>query len=229
MKIIIDSRMRQVEKRYLSQFGTLIELPYQDIVYDEISSHPDIFFCKINNTLFHAPNVKINSNFGIPGQSNIECDYPNDIKYNICQIGNRIIHNFKYTDSKVLSYINDNNLIKINVSQGYTKCYICQTSDISCITSDSGINNLLKLNNIDSLLLENETISLLDKNGFKTNMKGFIGGATAIIDNTFILFGDIDRLKNKESLLKHINKYHLSIKDFKNLDIIDYGSIITFD
>lgn len=229
MKIIIDSRMRQVEKRYLSQFGTLIELSYQDIVYDEISSHPDIFFCKINNTLFHAPNVKINSNFGIPGQSNIEFDYPNDIKYNICQIGNSIIHNYEYTDLKILKYINDNGLKKINVSQGYTKCNICPTSDISCITSDLGIHNSLKSNNIDSLLLEGEIIFLLDKNGFKTNMKGFIGGATAIIDNTFIIFGDINKLKNKTSLINHINKYNLKIKDFKNLDIIDYGSIITFD
>ena len=53
MKIIIDSRMRKVEKEYLSQYGDLIELPDQSSVYEEISSHPDIFFCKINNQIFH--------------------------------------------------------------------------------------------------------------------------------------------------------------------------------
>ena len=59
MKIIIDSRMRKIEKEYLSQYGDLIELPYQSSVYEEISSHPDIFFCKINNQIFQAPNLKL--------------------------------------------------------------------------------------------------------------------------------------------------------------------------
>ena len=51
MKLIIDSRMRKQEKECLSKFGELIEIPYQNTVYEEISSHPDIFFCKIDNKL----------------------------------------------------------------------------------------------------------------------------------------------------------------------------------
>ena len=47
MKIIIDSRMRNEEKEYLKKYGELIEIECQDCVYDEISAHPDIFFCKI--------------------------------------------------------------------------------------------------------------------------------------------------------------------------------------
>ena len=47
MKIIIDSRMRNEEKKYLKKHGELIEIECQDSVYDEISAHPDIFFCKI--------------------------------------------------------------------------------------------------------------------------------------------------------------------------------------
>ena len=164
MKIIIDSRMRIVEKVYLSKFGKIIELPYQNTVYDEISSHPDIFFCKINNKLFQAPNVKLT--IGIKGSSNIGYNYPNDARYNICQIGKNIIHNFEFTDFKILNYINSKRFNKINVSQGYTKCSICPTSDKSCITSDVGIDRILKSNNIDSLLLDNENISLLDKNRF---------------------------------------------------------------
>ena len=47
MKIIIDSRMREVEKEYLSRFGELVEIVPQDSVYEEISGHPDIFFTKL--------------------------------------------------------------------------------------------------------------------------------------------------------------------------------------
>lgn len=60
-------------------------------------------------------------------------------------------------------------------------------------------------------------------------MGGFIGGATAVINNIFILFGDINNLKNKKELLNHLQKYNLELKYFKNFDIIDYGSIITIN
>ena len=106
MKIIIDSKMRKVEKEYLAKYGDLIEIPYQDICYDEISSHPDIFFAKIDDVLFKAPNLKMNFPFGIIGNSLVEGKYPNDVRYNVCQIGNNIVHNFEYTDSKILDYKN---------------------------------------------------------------------------------------------------------------------------
>lgn len=229
MKIIIDSRMRNVEKEYLAQYGELIEIPYHDICYDEVSSHPDIFFAKIDGVLFKAPNVKMNLPYGIVGNSLVEGKYPNDVRYNVCQIGNNIVHNFKYTDSKIMNYITEQKMSKINVKQGYSNCSICVTSDNSCITSDMNIYKTLRPFNIDSCLIEEENIKLLDKNGLETEMRGFIGGATAVIDNTFILFGDIDYMKNKEDLLEHLRKYSLKIKDFKGLNIYDYGGIITFD
>ena len=41
----------------------------------------------------------------------------------------------------------------ITVKQGYTKCSICVTSKNSCITSDRGIDKILKGNGINSALL----------------------------------------------------------------------------
>ena len=51
---------------------------------------------------------------------------------------------------------------------------------------------------------------------------------SAIIYDKFILFGDSNKLKNLDLLLEHLNKYNLNLIDFKGLDIIDYGGIITF-
>lgn len=160
MKIIIDSRMRKIEKEYLSQYGDLIELPYQSSVYDEISSHPDIFFCKINNQIFQAPNLKLENKLETKlktkqGSNSVGAQYPEDIKYNICQIGKRVIHNFKYTDPAVAKYIDSTGIQKINIKQGYSKCSISVTSENSCITSDEGICETLKRKNIDVLLLGN--------------------------------------------------------------------------
>ena len=224
--------MRKIEKEYLSQYGDLIELPYQSSVYDEISSHPDIFFCKINNQIFQAPNLKLENKLETKlktkqGSNSVGAQYPEDIKYNICQIGKRVIHNFKYTDPAVAEYIDSTGLQKINIKQGYSKCSISVTSENSCITSDEGIYETLKRENIDVLLLDNTNIRLVDKNGLQTKMNGFIGGATAVIEDKFIIFGDSNKISNKASLIEHLNNHNLKLVDFKNLEIIDYGSIIT--
>ena len=227
MKIIIDSRMRNEEKEYLKKYGELIEIECQDCVYDEISAHPDIFFCKINDQIFQAPNLKLEKQLKTQkGSSSVGKQYPDDVKYNICQIGKKIIHNFKYTDSLVNDYINSIGLEKINIKQGYTKCSIAVTSENSCITSDEGIYKTLQKENIDVLLLRDEIIHLQDKNKNITNMNGFIGGSSCIIDNKFILFGDSDKLNSKSKLVDFLNKQKLELIDFKNLEIIDYGGII---
>lgn len=227
MKIIIDSRMRNEEKEYLKKYGELIEIECQDCVYDEISAHPDIFFCKINDQIFQAPNLKLEKQVKTQkGSSSVGKQYPDDVKYNICQIGKKIIHNFKYTDSLVNDYINSIGLEKINIKQGYTKCSIAVTSENSCITSDEGIYKTLQKENIDVLLLRDEIIHLQDKNKNITNMNGFIGGSSCIIDNKFILFGDSDKLNSKSKLVDFLNKQKLELIDFKNLEIIDYGGVI---
>ena len=227
MKIIIDSRMRNEEKEYLKKYGELIEIECQDCVYDEISAHPDIFFCKINDQIFQAPNLKLEKQLKTQkGSSSVGKQYPDDVKYNICQIGKKIIHNFKYTDSLVNDYINSIGLEKINIKQGYTKCSIAVTSENSCITSDEGIYKTLQKENIDVLLLRDEIIHLQDKNKNITNMNGFIGGSSCIIDNNFILFGDSDKLNSKSKLVDFLNKQKLELIDFKNLEIIDYGGVI---
>lgn len=227
MKIIIDSRMRNEEKEYLKKYGELIEIECQDCVYDEISAHPDIFFCKINDQIFQAPNLKLEKQLKTQkGSSSVGKQYPDDVKYNICQIGKKIIHNFKYTDHLVNEYINSVELEKINIKQGYAKCSIAVTSENSCITSDEGIYKTLQKENIDVLLLRDEIIHLQDKNKNITNMSGFIGGSSCIIDNNFILFGDSNKLKSKEQLVDFLNKQKLELIDFKNLEIIDYGGVI---
>lgn len=224
MKIIIDSRMRKKEKEYLSKLGELIEILPQNSVYDEISGHPDIFFCKLNNTLFRAPNLKME--LGALGNEKVGAKYPEDVKYNVCQIGNFVVHNFNLTDTKILEFINKNGLEKIQVNQGYSNCSICTISNNACITSDVKVYEALKSRNIDCLLLEEDNIRLLDRNGLKSNMKGFIGGATCKINDKFILFGDSNYLKNKSELLKFLNSYNLELIDFKGLEIYDYGGVM---
>lgn len=225
MKALIDGRIRDEEYEYLLNEVKLDIIPIEPskYVYPEISGHADIFYTKINNQIICSPNAKyIETNF-IIGNESVKYKYPDDVKYNVCQMGKYIIGS-KYADKKILNKIN------VFVNQGYTKCSISVTSDNSCITSDKGIYNKLKELGVDVLLLQADNIALLDSYGKFSEMNGFIGGATALVDNTFILFGDSDYLssENRENLKRHIEKHNLKFKDFKYLKIVDYGGLITY-
>ena len=217
--LIIDSRIRDDEYTYLSKYFNVLKLPLSDDVYEEISGHSDIFYCKINNEIVAAPNAKILEKDFKTGKVKVEKEYPLDVPYNICQIGNKIIGS-KYVDKRIIP--------DIIVNQGYVKCSIAVTTNKSCITTDKKIAEVLNKNNIDALHIEENNIKLLKKDKSISNMHGFIGGACLVFNNKFTLFGDIDMLKNKNKILEHINKYNLELVDFKGLDIFDYGGGIVF-
>ena len=187
-KLLIDSRVRKVEYEYLSKYFDVIKIPLSNDVYEEISGHSDIFYCKLQNKIICAPNAPI--------------------------IGS------KYTDSMIST--------NITVKQGYTKCSICVTSKNSCITSDRGIDKILKGNGINSAFIEENNIKLLKKDGKYSDMKGFIGGASFVFDNKFVLFGDIENLESKEKIIEHLKKYELELVDFKGLEVNDYGGVIIY-
>lgn len=217
--LIIDSRIREEEAQYLSKYFNIIKLALSDDVYEEISGHSDIFYCKINNKIITAPNSTFKEKQFSLGKSPVGRKYPNDVLYNICQIGENIIGS-KYVDKSIRP--------NILVKQGYVKCSICITSDNSCITTDRGIEKRLKEEKIDVLYIEEDNIKLLKKDKSISNMKGFIGGATLIYNNKFILFGDSNKLLNKNKILEHLKKYKLELVDFKGLDVYDYGGGIIF-
>ena len=98
--------------------------PLFDGVYDEISGHSDIFYCKIKDKIICAPNSPIIKKEFLVGTYKIERQYPKDVAYNACQIGENIIGS-KFTDVT----INPNIIVK----QGYTKCSISVTGKNSCI------------------------------------------------------------------------------------------------
>ena len=213
-KLIIDERIRKEEYNYLKKFFDVIKLPLSNDVYEEISGHSDIFYCKIDEKIICAPNAKIIDENFIIGSKEVKNKYPDDVIYNACQIGKWIIGS-EYTEKNIP--------VNIRVRQGYTKCSISVTSDNSCITTDEWIAKKLRMHNVDALYIKEDNIKLLNKEGQESELKGFIGGASFTFDDKFVLFGDIDKLNNKEQIIRHLEKYNLKLIDFKNLEVYDYG------
>ena len=233
MNLIIDKRMRKIEKEKLKELGyNLIEIKQSEKVYQEISSHVDIFTCKIEEKLIVEPtqydNIKsqLQENVIEQGSESVESKYPIDIKYNVCLIGKKAMHNFEYTDSKIKEELQQQGYELINTTQGYTNCSIAVIDDNSAIVTDKGLYKILEKHNIDVLYLEYEPdIKLLDDEEY-SKRKGFIGGVISRIDNNVIVSGDLNKIDKNEQIKKFIEKRSLQLIDFKDLDVIDYGGIV---
>lgn len=228
--------MRKIEKQALRNLGyELIEIKKSDSAYPEISSHVDIFACKVKDKIIIEKSAykmlknKLNNdeNILISGETMISYDYPNDIKYNVCIVGNKAIHNFKYTDSKIISELNKSNFEIINVKQGYSNCSIAVIDEKSIILSDRGLYNNLKNSGLDILFLDYiPDIKLFDENGEYSQKKGFIGGAISRIDENVVVFGDLDKIDYYGNIRNFIESRNLKIIDFEGLDVVDYGGVI---
>ena len=233
-ELIIDNRMRAIEKNKLKELGyRLIEINSNNKLYPEISSHTDIFCTKIKNNLIIETsqydlikNNIINEIDVIKGNSIVGSNYPQDIKYNVCILGKYAIHNFNYTDSKIKEILQKENYDLIDVKQGYTKCSIAVIDENSLITSDKGVYEELKQYNYDILFLNYKLNIKLLKNGKFSSMNGFVGGAISRIGDTIFISGDLNAIDHKNEIRNFIQKRNLHIISFKDLDVIDYGGII---
>ena len=233
--IVIDNKMRKVEKEYLKSLGyRIINIQTSKNVYYEISSHVDIFCCKIKDKVVLEPSVykylkeeKNDLKNIICGKNKVGLKYPLDVLYNVCCIGENVIHNFKYTDEKILEIIQKEKLNMIDINQGYSNCSIAVIDDKSVVVTDKKIAEKLIENDIDVLLLEeNLDIKLLKNDGKYSKMKGFIGGCIARIDNKIVIFGDISKIDRDNKIQKFIQSRNLEIVYFNGLDVIDYGGVL---
>lgn len=234
--LLIDERMRDVEKQTLKNLGyELIEIKKSTNVYPEISSHVDIFACKVKDKIVVEKSAykmlknKLNNdeNILISGETMISYDYPNDIKYNVCIVGNKAIHNFKHTDSKITQELDKNNFERINVKQGYSNCSIAVIDENSIILSDKGLYNNLKKSGLDILFLDYiPDIKLFGANGEYSKKNGFIGGAISRIGDSIVVFGELNKIDCYGDIRKFIEERKLNIIDFNGLDVVDYGGVI---
>ena len=229
-KIIIDNRMRSIERTKLKELGyKLLEVKKNKNLYPEISSHVDILACKVGEKIVVEPTQYANfqeyENF-IKGQEIVLKKYPLDIKYNVCIIGKKAIHNFQNTDSKLKELLINDGYELINTTQGYTNCSIAVIDDNSAIVSDQGLYKILKFHGIEVLLVNNNLdIKLFNSNKY-SDKKGFIGGCVSSLGESIIVFGDLNKIDSDGRIREFITSKNLNIIEFEGLDVIDYGGII---
>jgi len=206
----------------------LIEIRKTDAVYDAVSSHADIYLCKLGKELVIAPEqlclikeeLQSSRISWIAGEQELGFQYPNNIRYNAVQMGRFFIHNTKHTDPLLLSKAKEQNLLLLPVKQGYTKCNLVVVDDNSVITSDMGIASVLTKHKIDTLLISSGHVALA---GFPY---GFLGGASGRVGDEIIFNGNLLAHPDFQSINDFIRSKGLRVFWFEEYPLEDIGSII---
>lgn len=227
MLILVDKRIPAEAKIELSDYGEIIDFESNDIVYDAISGHPDIFFCQTPENLFIAPNTpdvykdilsKRKIKFTL-GENYLGEKYPDTSFYNAVITDKFLIHNIKYTDKKIINATTDR--IKINVNQSYTRCNLLDLGDNKFITSDLGIYKALKLIPTVSILYVNP--DQINLHGFQN---GFFGGCCGFYNNNLFIIGNLNCYEDGAKIKEFINLFHINLVELSDNQLFDGGSIL---
>lgn len=232
--VIIDGRVPKeaIEKIESLNIKVIPTIPCQEVAAP-ISYHPDIVIHPINHkTIIVAPNVfeyysDVLSKTGIrviKGEKELKKEYPADIAYNVGRVDNLAIHNFKYTDEKLIYYLEKEGLEFLNVKQGYTKCSIAIVDRKAVITSDYPIYKKLTEIGIDVLLIEAGYIRL---DGYPY---GFVGGTCGNLSREIVAFsGKFLYHPAKNEITNFLKKYNKKVLWLSDENVTDIGTIISLN
>ncbi len=151
-------------------------------------------------------------------------DYPDNVLLNFLYFKNCLFGKVNAIDNSLKEYCIQNNIKIVDVNQGYCRCSTLVVDKNAVITSDSTIEKTLKGEGAEVLKISAGHVRL---DGFDY---GFIGGASAKIDDTIYFFGDIkhhpDYDRIEDFIIKHKNKIQIICK---NMPLTDIGGAVIME
>lgn len=226
MLAIIDYRSSKIAIENLAKFANEILLfKSKNITYESISCHPDIFIYQDSENFIIAPNSpvelfnflkKYNLKFQI-GNANVGDDFKNSVLFNCVSSNDLFLHKIKHTDDSILN-VNSHKKF-INIPQAYTRCSMLHIGNNVFITSDKGIENVLKNNNLECFYFSPTEIKIIE------HKNGFLGGTCGIFQNKIFFNGNIFKHKNGLEFANFLEKNQLEIVCLHNDFLYDGGGI----
>jgi len=227
-----DKYIRALKKGLMSLGISVIGVPQNSGVPEPVAYHADMSLCHLGGDTL-AVAAEIYDEFIkrapeqlklIKGERKLRPEYPHDIGFNACLIGDRLLHNTEYTDKSIATLARENRLRSYHVNQGYSKCSVCVLTRNRIITADAGIHSQCEAIGIQSLLIESGSIGL---DGYDT---GFIGGCCGKISSDKIAFtGVLKLLKNEKRILNFIWDSCIEAVFLTDKPVFDVGSIIPIE
>ena len=226
MLILCDQRMPAQAMLTLSGYGQVVEFATENITYNAISGHPDIFFCPTPAGLIVAPNLP-ETYFHILDRNAIRYSigslpvgkvYPETSRYNAL-VDERFIIQNPGSNDPVIRNLNPEKQI-IAVKQGYVRCSLVALPNNSFITSDRGIEKSLKKQNAEVLFVDPAAIWLDD---FE---HGFFGGVCGIFENKLFFCGSLSYFKEKDDIKFFVAQAGLQVIELYEGPPADVGTIM---
>ena len=233
MGVIIDSAANSEIFCKLKNLGvSIFKSTSLDFLYLPVNTHPDMQIHFVDEvTAVVAPSAYnhyksvLPSNINlIKGISDPDSTYPEDCAYNVARLGNKIIGNLSYLDTKIIEVYKERESTFVDVKQGYTKCNLCIVDNNSVITEDEGLCRTLTGIGVDVLKISPGGV------GLKNFPYGFIGGASGLLNNKQLLFcGDLSFHPDGDKIINFVNQKGVDIIYLSSTKLFDLGSILYFD
>lgn len=225
MRILADARIPEQAKKTLSGIGELMEVSSEGLVYEAVSGHPDIFFCRTPGGIIAAPNapealVAGMRESGIKVEAGclpVGMEYPASSRYNAVMTGSYFIHRLDITDKKLLT--GAQGLKRISVRQGYTRCSLLPLRDGHFITSDKGIQKALEKEKLAVLFVDPRTIQL------PGCPHGFFGGTCGVWGSLILIIGSLKYHPEGQMILGYLKDLDYSILELYDGPLFDGGSL----
>jgi len=205
MYAIIDKRCSEEIKINLASYvDAIFEFSSEDVTYNSISGHPDIFMFQDGEKLIVAPNApkdlfqfftdkKIKYTLG---KNNVGKSLKESTPYNCFCSKDYFFHKQNIPDISIQNYAAKKQPIRL--PQAYVRCSMFGINNTKMVTSDLGVVKALIKNNIEYFYFEPSEIIIKD------HKYGFIGGTMGSLNNTIFFLGDILKHKDGKALQDYI-------------------------
>ena len=229
MLFIIDKNIPSEAKNNLIRYGDVLEFSSNNLTYPQISNHPDIFFCMVDETLMYSPNtpnefVQLLISKGVKvskGSQPVGPEYPYSAAYNAVITEKYFIHNQKITDANLKQATTERKFI--NVKQGYCRCSLLPLKNDCFITSDEGIYKKLVAEGLDILFVNPGGIILPGEN------YGLFGGTSGLSGNRIFIIGNLEYFPEGKKVRSYLENLNYEIIELYNGPLYDGGSILIIE
>ena len=228
--LILSDRLMPAEARLtLSGYGKVVDFATENITYNAISGHPDIFFCPTPAGLIVAPNLPAaylhildqHSIRYFKGSFPVGSEFPATAPYNSFVNNKFIIQNPGIGDPIIRELNSEPEIIA--VKQGYVRCSLVALPNNSFITSDRGIEKSLKKHMLEVLYVDPSPTWL---DGFE---HGFFGGVCGIFENKLFICGSLNYFQEKDTIKQFASRAGLQLVELYEGPPADVGTIIFLD
>lgn len=223
--VLISPVDGRIYNYFKDKFDVIASCCLDDLTHYE-RYHADMQMLNLNGNLFVNGNCKgVIKTLDKLKVSYIKCDgigsrYPDNVALNAALVGGVLLCKEKALHSNVKEYCVKNSIKVLNVNQGYTKCSTLILNRNTIITDDESVEKVSLINNINVLKISKGDIVL------DNQTEGFIGGASAVIDNTVYFFGDITLHHDGIKIVEFLGVNNLDYECVIPGRLVDIGGIV---